>query len=552
MAAPLHVGIDLGTTFCCMAYVEDDGRVRVIPNADGERTTPSVIWFDGRQAWVGRKANLQKATAGQHVYEFVKRDIGRPVELPPDWRPDDPAPPQVAPYEIDRFKYGAAGMSAIILRKLKKEAVLYFKKTGKLDRAVDEKSFALDAVITVPAYFGEKERQETRLAGYAAGLNVVGIVNEPTAAALAYGFLRPGDQRIMVFDLGGGTLDVTILRMRDGEPHVVSSVGNNTLGGRDWDALIEQYLYEAFRKANGRSIPDDPQRLYEVQALALQAKFALTDAAETEVVYSIDEGDLACTLHRDAPPDRGEYDIPAADDTTGDDPFYFDERATDLLTRCQAICEAALTERLPDGAHRPLAWADIDEIVLAGGACRMPMIPAMLERISGRRIRRQVEGFDYDTAIATGAALYGLHRARVTDVVSHGLGVRLVQDGRSFVDYLIEKDTPLPATAARTYRAGATARLEVYEGESRDPDDCSARGELRLDNPDGYVGIDFALDTDGILRVGAAFPVDAAGAPRPDGPPPTHSALEIRNDLYRYDHRAGPLRDKVQSLTINV
>ena len=543
----MHVGIDLGTTFCCMAYVEDDGRVRVIPNADGERTTPSVIWFDGRQAWVGQKANLQKATAGQHVYEFVKRDIGRPVELPPDWRPDDPAPPQVAPYEIDRFKYGAAGMSAIILRKLKKEAVLYFKKIGKIDRAVDERSFALDAVITVPAYFGEKERQETRLAGYAAGLNVVGIVNEPTAAALAYGFRRPGDQRIMVFDLGGGTLDVTILRMRDGDPHVVSSVGNNTLGGRDWDALIEQYLYEAFRQANGRSIPDDPQRLYEVQARALQAKFALTDAPETEVVYSIDEGDLACTLYRNAPADRGEYDIPAADDA-----FYFDERATDLLTRCQAICEAALRERQPDGSQRPFAWADLDEIVLAGGACRMPMIPAMLERISERRIRRHVEGFDYDTAIATGAALYGLHRARVTDVVSHGLGVRLVQDGRSFVDYLIEKDTPLPATAARTYRAGSTARLEVYEGESRDPEDCSLRGDLRLDNPDGYVGIEFALDTDGILRVGATYPVDAAGAARIEGPPPTRTALEIRNDLYRYDHRARPLRDKVQSLTINL
>ncbi len=543
----MHVGIDLGTTFCCMAYVDDDGRVRVIPNADGERTTPSVIWFDGRQAWVGKKANQQKPTAGQHIYEFVKRDIGRPVELPPDWRPDDPAPPQVAPYEVDRFKYGAAGMSAIILRKLKKEAVLYFKKAGTLDRATEEKSFDLAAVITVPAYFGEKEREETKLAGYAAGFDVVGIVNEPTAAALAYGFLRPADQRIMVFDLGGGTLDVTILRMRDGEPHVVSSVGNNTLGGRDWDALIEQYLYEAFRRANDRSIPDDPQRLYEVQDLALRAKFALTEQASTEVVYSIDEGDLACTLYRDAPADRGEYDIPAADDA-----FYFDERATDLLSRCQAICEAALVERLPDGSHRPLAWADVDEIVLAGGACRMPMIPAMLERISGRRIRRHVEGFDYDTAIATGAALYGLHRARVTDVVSHGLGVRLVQEGRSFVDYLIEKDTPLPAAARRAYRAGASARLEVYEGESRDPDDCSPRGELRLGNSDGHVAIDFALDTDGILRAAATYPVDAAGHAPADGPSPVREQLEIRNDLYRYDRRARPLRDKVQSLTINL
>ena len=517
----MHVGIDLGTTFCCVAYVDDDGAVRVIPSADGERTTPSVVWFDGRQAYVGRKANARKATQGQHVFEFVKRDIGRPVELPAGAE-DEPDAPRLAPYEVDRFKYGAAGMSAIILRKLKKEALLHFKKVGKLDRAVDEKQCALDAVITVPAYFGDRERQETRLAGYAAGLNVIGIVNEPTAAALAYSVLRPGDRRVLVFDLGGGTLDVTVLRVRDGEPQVVSSVGNNTLGGRDWDALIEQYLYEEFRRVNGGPIPDDPERLYEVQALALQAKFALTEGDAYDVAYSIAEGELACTLYRARPPGQAagsefdmnfdaDLDMDAADTT-----FYFEERATDLLLRCQAICEAALAERLPDGTHRPLTWADVDEVVLAGGACRMPMIPAMLERLSGRRIRRQVEGFDYDTAIAAGAALYGLHRARVTDVVSHGLGVLLLQDGRPFVDYLIEKDTPLPARARRVYRARPAARLEVYEGESRDPEECSPRGVLKLvDNPDGYAAIEFALDTDGILRVQAAYPVDAAGEPRP-------------------------------------
>lgn len=543
---PPRVGIDLGTTFCCVAYVDDDGRARVIPAADGERTTPSVVWFDGQQAWVGRKANQRKLTAGQHVYEFVKRDVGRPVELPPGRREDDPDTPPLAPYEVGGFKYGAAGISAIILRKLKKEAVAHFRRLGRLESAND-KAVELDAVITVPAYFGDKERQETKLAGYAAGLRVVGVVNEPTAAALAYGALRPTAGRIMVFDLGGGTLDVTVLELRGGEPHVITSVGNNTLGGRDWDALIEQYLYEAFRAANGRAIPDTPERLFQVQELALQAKFALTDAPSYDVFYSIPEGDLVSTLYREAPPERGEYDIPAAGDA-----FYFDERASDLLSRCRAICEAALVERLPDGATRRFEWADVDEIVLAGGACRMPMIPALLERISGRRIRRQTEGFDYDTAIATGAALYGVQRGRVVDVVSHGLGVRVLLAGRSAVDYLVEKDTPLPAAARRTYRAGPEARLEVYEGESRDPEECSPRGELRLDNPDGYVTIEFALDADGILRAEAAYPVDAAGEALAGGPPPARRALEVRNDLYRYDRRAGPLRERVQGITVNL
>ena len=118
----MHVGIDLGTTYCCVAYVDEGGAVRIVPTADGERTTPSVVWFDGRQAFVGRKANLRKATAGQHVYEFVKRDMGRPVELPPGVDEGDPDAPRVAAYEVDRFRYGAAGMSAIILRKLKKDA----------------------------------------------------------------------------------------------------------------------------------------------------------------------------------------------------------------------------------------------------------------------------------------------------------------------------------------------------------------------------------------------------------------------------------------------
>jgi molecular chaperone DnaK len=461
----MHVGIDLGTTYCCMAHIDDEGVAKVIPTSDGELTTPSVIWFNGQQANVGTKANHRKLSGGLNIYEFIKRDIGKPVEIPPNlYEEGDPLTPRIAPYEIDGFKYGAAGMSAIILRKLKKEAILYFKRLGKLDKQIDERRFELDAVITVPAYFGDRERQETKLAGYAAGLNVIGIINEPTAAALAYGLMRNDDQRIMVFDLGGGTFDVTVLEMRGGDAEVLSSGGDNTLGGRDWDMIIQDHLYETFERQNGRSIPDDPERTFELQSLALQAKFALTNAEETTVTYGIPEGELNETLYRTAPR-HAELSM-----DMDDDGFYFDQRSTELLFRCQVLCEKALAQaRIPTvtGEKRSLTWNDLGEIVLAGGSSRMPMVPEMLERASGRRIRRNIEGFNYDTAIAIGAAMYGQQRARVKDVVSHGIGIKVMKEGRYIVEYLIEKDTPLPIVESKqTYRAGPRASLEVYEGES--------------------------------------------------------------------------------------
>src|SRR6185312_2835953 len=183
------------------------------------------------------------------------------------------------------------------------------------------------------------------------------------------------------------------------------SVGNNKLGGRDWDSVIEQYIYEAFRRTTGHSIPDDPQRAFEVQELALRAKMALSDSPEHEVSYSIEQGEWTETLFRTAPPDVSFLDMDS-------ESFYLDQRCGDLRARCEAICEAALVERLPSGEKRKLEWHDIDEIVLAGGSCRMPMIPEMLERLSGKRIQRRIEGFDYDTAIAAGAALHGHHRGR--------------------------------------------------------------------------------------------------------------------------------------------
>lgn len=532
----MRVGIDLGTTYCCMAYVDDQGQAVVIPSSDGEPTTPSVVWFDGRQAWVGKKANDRKLMSSTNIFEFVKREMGKPVEIPPTlYPPDDPSALNTAPYEVDGFKYGAAGISAILLRKLKKEAIRHFKRLGKLDSEVDEKNLDLDAVITVPAYFGDIERQQTRLAGYAAGLNVTGIINEPTAAALSYGGGNPQDQRVLVFDLGGGTFDVTILEMRGGEAVVVTTAGDNKLGGKDWDELIEGHLYHAFEVRTGRSIPD--HRGFEVQQQALQAKLALSEEERTTVFLTMEEGEVELTLHRSAPP--GDDLGLEMDDASL---FYLEERSWELMNRCRVICESALAKSqvaVPGGGTRPLEWRDLDEIILAGGSCRMPMVARMLERVSGRRVRRHIDGFDLDTAIAMGAALYGQHRKRVVDVLSHSVGIKVKQDNRYRVDHLLPKDTPLPARVSRTYRAGSGAELEVYQGEQEDPELCIPRGRVDLTNREGEVEIVMEADADGILKVTAEHPQG-------------RQVLEIKNDLYMYDERAIPLRNRVQSLHINL
>jgi len=529
----VHIGIDLGTTYSCCAYVDDDGTPRIIPTAEGETTTPSVVWFDGCAAEVGRRANARKLVSpALHVYEFIKRDIGKPIEVPNGC--DDPA----APYEIGGFRYGAAGISAIVLRKLKRDAVRWLKRQKKIEAEIDERQFQLDAVITVPAYFGEKERQETKLAGCAAGLNVIGIINEPTAAALSYGLMNHPNARIMVFDLGGGTFDVTILEMTENDAIVLGSRGHGALGGRDWDQLIEEYIYEAVHARTGRSIPESAG--FEVQQRALEAKHSLSDAHEATVFINVDGIDVDLRLMRERPADAGsELEMEGAGATQD---FYFEERALDLLTQCRVLCQSVLAGvTIPQswGGSRPMTWADLDEIVLAGGSCRMPMVAKMLEKISGRTVRRHIEGFDYDTAVAMGAALYGRHRSRVQDVVAHSIGVKVEQNDRQFIEPLLVKDAPLPASAEKRFRARPNAVLWIYEGESTLADECVLRGRLELENQEGNVAIAMRLDDSGILTVTA------------DCPPNGKQLVELRNELFAFGTRCTSLRERVQSIALN-
>jgi molecular chaperone DnaK len=526
------LGIDLGTTYSCVAYM-DGGSPTVIPNADGAPTTPSVVCFDGTEAWVGESANLRKEVAPQQIIEFVKHKMGQPVEVPPNlYSPDAPT---AAPYEIGGFKYGAAGISAIILRKLKQDAITHFKRIGRLSQEIEEQNLDLDAIITVPSYFGDRERDNTLLAGYAAGLNVVRVINEPTAAALAYGMDLNEDQVIFVFDLGGGTCDVTILEISGGDTRVITSSGNNELGGRDWDELIQAFLWKEFQKRTGEQIP--PSRSFYVQQKARTAKLELSEQDRTEVHLRVPTGEVRTSLHRRPPETHSEYGM------DGDGQFYFEERAESLLQRCRSLCTQALDDAVfctPDGRERPMDWDDIDSVVLAGGSTRMPMIADLVESVTGRRIDAHYQNFDHETAIAKGAAIYGTTNGTVQDVAAHSLGLEVIVDGESIIDHLIKKDTPLPVEAERTYKAGPNAHLYVYEGESTNPyDHDHRRGELALDNESGEVTVRFHEDESGFLRVEASYP------------PGVTEEVAIRNKYYTQNDRALPLRDQVQSIWIN-
>lgn len=528
------VGIDLGTTFSAIAFLDKDGRPQVIRDVAGKDEIPSVLCFGGGEAWVGEKAEIRKFTTPHDIYEMWKRDVGKSVQ-----GSGHADCLEVAPYEIGGYRYGAAGLSAILLRYLKKQALRHFRAL-KLTEEKDDTRIALRAVITVPAYFGERERRETQLAGHAAGLEVIGILNEPTAAALALGLTREQDQTLLVFDLGGGTFDVTVLRMRQGEAEVLATRGDHTLGGRDFDELIERYLVAEAHRQTGVDL--DEAAGFAIQKLARQAKHRLTEELAYPVTFTHAGEEIELLLHRCRPElaRNTDPDLVADDESRS---FYFEERASSLLQRCRSLCEAVLAGVEIDGVtgRRTATWRDLDEIVLAGGSSKMPMVGDLLERLSGRRIRRRIEGFGHDTAVAVGAALYGSHREKVRDVLSHGLGIKVERAGRQVVEFLLAKDTPIPCEVARTYYAKAMAELEVREGESELPDECSRRGRLELGNViEGPVQIRLAVDADGCVKVRVQLTPDES------------REMEIRNELFEDRDRAAELRRRIQKLVLHV
>jgi len=469
------LGIDLGTTFSCVSYIDADGLPQIISTTEGAETTASVIWFDGKVAFVGKKANDRKIMPTSPVYEFVKRDMGKVMGIN-------------TRYNVNGFYYGATGFSGIILRKLKKEAFNFFKKKGLIAADAEEKSTIIPAIITVPAYFGDLQRQETKNAGYAAGFNVISIINEPTAAALAYGRIIQQNKKVLVFDLGGGTFDVTILKFSNEGSTVLASDGADELGGKDWDDIIMNYLYSEYRKKTGFEIP--PDLGWEIQQKAVEAKMELTNNQEAVVIISTDQSDLEIPLYRTDPNAYNEFSEFDMDENR---PFYFEERASNLLSLCRTICTKVL-----EAAN--MNWGDLDEIVLAGGSCRMPMISKLLEEISKRKLNLNIPGFSYDTAIAIGAAIYGSHKTLVNDVSSKTIGIEVKSNGRPYIEHLIPKNKSLPALYEGSFKAENNAVLKVYEGDSHRPDECVLRGRLELGNPEGEVKIIFSADSQGVLN----------------------------------------------------
>lgn len=512
----MHIGIDLGTTFCCVAYISE-GIPQIIPDNRGREITPSVIWFDGKTSYVGEEANKKKTTVFSPIKEFFKRDMGKPTE-------DMPGKSEKAAYEVSGIKYGAIGMSAILLRKLKRDTWQYFKKKKIIDEAIKEAEFKIDAIITVPAYFGDEARQATKCAGELAGLNVIGIINEPTAASLTFGISVNENKKIMVLDLGGGTFDVTILEIINGDFNkVIATGGNVELGGKDWDDIIIDYLKENFKKVTSTEIP--VERVYDLQQLAIQAKKDLSDSEETTVLISANGFDLEIKLNRTTPKDEGIFDLDISDNN---ERFNFDERCTDLLNACSSRCLEVLDKS-------KLSWDDIDEIVLAGGSCRMPMVHELFENLSNKKIKRHREGFSYDTAIAIGAAIYGQSKGRIEDVASKSIGIKLTDNKqREIIDHLIYKNTTLPAKVRKQYMTDPYAILEVYEGESNEPRECAYMGKLELENTSEHVTIMLEIDENGILRVLADY--------QPEGIKET----KINGSCVFPEY----LREKIQSITI--
>jgi molecular chaperone DnaK len=486
------VGIDLGTTYSVVAHLDRHGRPATIPNAEGEPLTPSVVLMDeGGAVVVGTQARLALAAEPGNVADGVKRDMGAGTYHRP----------------VCGRRLSPRILSAFILRRLRADAE---RRLGPL----------AGAVITVPAYFDEPRRAATAEAGRLAGLNVLGVLNEPTAAALAYaheeGLLdaavpaaaagdadarapapAPDDGgrplRLLVYDLGGGTFDVTIVELSPGRVRAMATEGDVRLGGRDWDGHLADLAAARAAAAHGADPRERPDTLHELLAAAEAAKRTLSARPRADLRF------------RDgAAPRRVEV--------TRDE---FERATAGLLGRTRATTQIVLREA-------GLDWSGIDRVLLVGGATRMPMVARMLRELSGRA---PVQCLAPDEAVAHGAALYADLLAsaaagappafELTDVSSHSLGVAGVdpRGGRPRNRVLIPKNTPLPREAIgrfKTARAGQrSVRIRVLEGEAADPDACTEVGRCVIrDLPPGLpagwpVEIRYAYAADGRLRVAA-------------------------------------------------
>ena len=479
------IGIDLGTTNSCVAIM-DGSQPRVIENSEGTRTTPSIVAFKNDERLVGQPAKRQAVTNPDNTVFAVKRLIGRNMQDPAVEKDKKLVPYAIvdggngdAWVEAAGQKYSPSQISAFILGKMKETAESYLGEE------------VTQAVITVPAYFNDAQRQATKDAGKIAGLEVLRIINEPTAAALAYGLDKKETQTIAVYDLGGGTFDVTILEIDDGLFEVKSTNGDTFLGGEDFDMRIVQYLVDEFKKENQVDLSKDKMALQRLKEAAEKAKIELSSSSQTEINQPfISMGSDGSPLHMVMKLTRAKLE----------------SLVSDLIKRSMKPCQAALKDA-------GLSKDDIDEVVLVGGMTRMPKVIEEVTKFFGKEPHK---GVNPDEVVAMGAAIQaGVLQGDVKDVVlldvtPLSLGIETL--GGVFTR-LIDRNTTIPTKKSQIFSTAEdnqnAVTLRVFQGEREMAADNKILGQFNLEDippaPRGLpqIEVTFDIDANGIVEVGA-------------------------------------------------
>ena len=455
------IGIDLGTTNSCVSVIEG-GEPVVIPNAEGARTTPSVVAFskDGERM-VGNVAKRQAITNPDRTISSIKRHMGSDYKV-----------------DIDSKAYTPQEISAIILQKLKSDAESY------LGEKVTE------AVITVPAYFTDSQRQATKDAGKIAGLDVKRIINEPTAAALAFGIDKEDDQKVMVYDLGGGTFDVSIIEMGDGVQEVLATAGNNRLGGDDFDKKVMDWIVSEFKKTNGIDLSGDKMAMQRVKEAAEKAKIDLSGMTTAQISLPFITQDATGPKHLDLTLTRAQ----------------FNQMTADLVEKTMGPVRQAMSDS-------GLSMNEIDKILLVGGSTRIPAVQEAIEKFSGKK---PFKGINPDECVAMGAALQGgvlggdVKGLLLLDVTPLSLGIETMGGVNTVI---IERNTTIPTKKSQIFSTAAdnqtSVEVHVLQGERQFAKDNKTLGMFHLDGimparrgvP--QIEVTFDIDANGIVHVSA-------------------------------------------------